>query len=88
MELMLVRGFQERGEADGIWRRVQLTSTQLSTYYVGYSEVRDLVADVRRARPGVSDRQLHDTVLGRGSPPARHLRTLLLPSADGASAPA
>ncbi|MCU1655633.1 MAG: hypothetical protein JWO57_289 [Pseudonocardiales bacterium] len=88
MELMLVRGFQERGEADGKWRRVQLTSTQLSTYYVGYSEVRDLVADVRRARPGVSDRQLHDTVLGRGSPPARHLRTLLLPSADGASAPA
>jgi uncharacterized protein (DUF885 family) len=79
MDLMLGRGFQERGEADGKWRRVQLTSTQLSTYYVGYSEVKDLVTDLRRARPGATDSQLHDELLSYGSPPARHLRSLLLP---------
>jgi hypothetical protein len=74
---MRERGFQEEGEAVGKWRRVQLSSTQLSTYFVGYVEVRDLVTDLRSARPGASDREVHDTVLGAGSPPARHLRRLL-----------
>jgi uncharacterized protein (DUF885 family) len=78
LELMTGRGYQEQGEAAGKWRRVQLTATQLCTYYVGYSEVRDLVADLRAHQPGWTDRQVHDAVLGAGSPPARHLRTLLL----------
>ncbi len=77
MALMRGRGFQEQGEALGKWRRVQLTATQLSTYYVGYCEVRDLVAELRATHPRWSDRRLHDTVLGVGSPPVRHLRTLL-----------
>lgn len=78
MALMTERGFQERGEAAGKWRRVQLTATQLCTYYVGYCEVRDLIADLRREHPRWTDRQIHDAVLGAGSPPARHLRTALL----------
>ena len=78
MQLMTSRGFQEEGEAIGKWRRVQLTATQLSTYYVGYREVRDLAADLRAARPGWSERELHDAMLAHGSPPARHLRRLLL----------
>ncbi len=76
MALMVERGFQEQGEAAGKWRRVQLTSTQLCTYYVGYCEVRDLVGDLRRDNPGWTQRRLHDSVLGAGSPPTRHLRTL------------
>jgi uncharacterized protein (DUF885 family) len=82
MQLMTVRGYQEEGEAAGKWRRVQLTSTQLCTYYVGYLEVRRLVTDLRAAHPDWTDRRLHDTVLDYGSPPARQLRTLLdLPAA-------
>ncbi len=77
MALMVERGFQEPGEAIGKWRRVQLTATQLCTYYVGYCEVRDLVGDLRRDRPQWTQRELHDAVLGAGSPPTRHLRTLL-----------
>jgi uncharacterized protein (DUF885 family) len=77
MELMTVRGYQEDGEAAGKWRRVQLSSTQLSTYYVGYLEVSELVAELRRAYPSWSDRQLHDEVLNYGSPPVRYLRQLL-----------
>jgi Bacterial protein of unknown function (DUF885) len=77
MALMTGRGFQEEGEAAGKWRRALLTSTQLSTYYVGYTEVSDLVAEVRAARPGWAERQLHDAVLGHGSPAVRHLRALL-----------
>ena len=77
MALMVGRGHQEEGEAHGKWRRSLLTSTQLSTYFVGYLGVRDLVADVRAARPGLSEREVHDRVLAHGSPSPRHLRTLL-----------
>jgi hypothetical protein len=77
MRLMQVRGHQEDGEAVGKWRRALLTSTQLSTYYVGFVGVNDVVADVRAAYPRWTDREVHDAVLGHGAPPPRHLRALL-----------
>jgi uncharacterized protein (DUF885 family) len=74
MALMTGQGFQEEGEAAGKWRRALLTSTQLSTYYVGYREVSAIGA----ARPaGTSLQAWHDAMLGHGSPSPRHLRTLL-----------
>jgi hypothetical protein len=77
MALMTGPGYQEEGEAAGKWRRVLLTSAQLSTYFVGFTEVNGLAADLRRAHPGWPERQLHDAMLAHASPPARHLRTLL-----------
>jgi len=77
MALMADRGYQEEGEAAGKWRRAQLTSAQLSTYYVGYSEISDLAADLRAADPGLTDQQVHDRILAHGSPPVRLLRTLI-----------
>jgi uncharacterized protein (DUF885 family) len=79
MALMMERGHQEEGEAAGKWRRAQLTSAQLSTYYVGYTEVSDLAGDLRAAHPGIADREMHDRILAHGSPPARLLRTLITP---------
>jgi uncharacterized protein (DUF885 family) len=79
MTLMTERGHQEEGEAAGKWRRALLTSTQLSTYYVGYTEVSDLAGDLRAAHPGIADREVHDRILAHGSPPARLLRTLIAP---------
>jgi uncharacterized protein (DUF885 family) len=79
MALMTGRGHQEEGEAAGKWRRALLTSAQLSTYYVGYTEVSDLADELRAADPGLADRELHDRMLAHGSPPVRLLRTLLTP---------
>jgi uncharacterized protein (DUF885 family) len=74
LALMRDRGFQEEGEAVGKWRRTLLTSTQLSTYFVGYHEV----AAIARIRPaGTPLRDWHDAMLAHASPPPRHLRTLL-----------
>jgi hypothetical protein len=78
MALMTGRGFQEDGEAAGKWRRALLTSAQLSTYYVGYTEVADLAARLRAHRPEWSERRRHDELLAHGSPAAQHLRSLLL----------
>jgi uncharacterized protein (DUF885 family) len=75
MALMTGRGFQEEGEAAGKWRRALLTSAQLSTYYVGYTEVSDLAAELTAA--GHPQRATHDWMLAHGSPPVRLLRTVL-----------
>ncbi len=77
MALMTQRGFQEEGEAAGKWRRALLTSTQLSTYFVGHTEV----AAIAAARPaGITIGGWHDRMLSHGTPSPRHVRTLLLPS--------
>jgi uncharacterized protein (DUF885 family) len=78
MRLMLERGFQEEGEAAGKWRRALLTSTQLSTYYVGYTEVHDLARALHAAYPAWDRRALHDAMLSHGSPAPRYLHDLLL----------
>ena len=77
MALMTGPGYQEEGEAAGKWRRLLLTSAQLSTYFVGFTEVSGLAAELQQARPDWPERQLHDAMLAHGSPPARHLRALL-----------
>jgi uncharacterized protein (DUF885 family) len=77
MALMTGLGFQEEGEAAGKWRRAVLTSAQLSTYYVGYTEISDLAAELVRASP--SPRAAHDSMLAHGSPPVRLLRSLVSP---------
>jgi len=74
MAMMTQRGFQEEGEAAGKWRRALLTATQLSTYFVGYTEV----SAIGHARPAeVSRREWHDRMLSFGSPSPRHVRTLM-----------
>ena len=78
MKLMLETGFQEEREAAGKWVRAQLTSAQLSTYFVGYQEHSDMRAEAeRRGGTGFDVRKYHDTVLSFGSPPVRFVRALL-----------
>jgi uncharacterized protein (DUF885 family) len=48
MELMIVGGFQEEAEARKKWDRARLTSTQLSTYFVGSMEMWNLERERRR----------------------------------------
>jgi uncharacterized protein (DUF885 family) len=77
MALMTGRGYQEEGEAAGKWRRALITSAQLSTYYVGYSEISDLARELKAADPGQPEQEIHDRMLAHGSPPVRLLRTLV-----------
>ncbi|HSH21155.1 MAG TPA: DUF885 domain-containing protein [Candidatus Caenarcaniphilales bacterium] len=48
MDLMVNGGFQEEDEARAKWLRARLTSTQLSTYYLGSLEMWDLEVEARR----------------------------------------
>lgn len=53
MDLMIKGGFQEESEARKKWDRARLTSTQLSTYFVGSMEMWNLERD-RRLRAAVA----------------------------------
>jgi uncharacterized protein (DUF885 family) len=79
MELMVTRAFQEEREASGKWVRAQLSSAQLSTYFVGFLEHTDLRAEVEEAEGESFELQrYHDTVLSFGSPPVHYARALML----------
>jgi uncharacterized protein (DUF885 family) len=78
MQLMVDTGFQEEREAAGKWVRAQLSSAQLSTYFVGYQEHADLrAAAQQRAGDNFDLKAYHDQVLSYGSPPVRLVRALM-----------
>jgi uncharacterized protein (DUF885 family) len=79
MRLMMDGTFQEQREAAGKWVRAQLTSAQLSTYFVGYLEHASLCREVEAARGmGFDLKKYHDGVLSFGSPPMQYVRALML----------
>lgn len=82
MELMTKGAFQQESEAAGKWVRAQLSSAQLPTYFVGWTEHRALRAEVqKRQGAAFNARTFHDQVLSYGSPPVRYVRQLMLDEA-------
>jgi uncharacterized protein (DUF885 family) len=78
MRLMMHDTFQEEREASGKWVRVELTSTQLPTYFVGVQEHLALRAAARqRWGRSFTLKHYHDTLLSFGSPPVRYVRELM-----------
>ena len=77
IELMTRQAFQQEREAAGKWVRLQLSSAQLPTYFVGYQEWKDFRAAAEK-RPGFNLRRFHDAALSHGSPPVRFVRQLEL----------
>jgi uncharacterized protein (DUF885 family) len=76
--LMTNEGFQEEGEAVGKWKRAQLSSTQLSTYYVGSVEVNDIRHKYEEKMKGKVDYlRLHDLMLSFGSPAPKYVKELM-----------
>ncbi|PRP99669.1 DUF885 domain-containing protein [Enhygromyxa salina] len=81
LELMVERSFQERGEAEGKWVRAQVSSTQLSTYFVGataWFRLREQ-AEQRAAAAGEAFDMLefHAAALSHGAPPVHRLPELM-----------
>ncbi len=54
VRLMVDGGFQEEAEARNTYNRARLSSTQLSTYFVGSMALWELERDVRRRLAGAS----------------------------------
>lgn len=78
LDLMMKEGFQQEGEAVAKWKRARLSSTQLSTYFIGVTEHLEL-RERAKAKAGAKFdlRKYNDTVLSFGSPPAKYVRELM-----------
>ncbi|MES1198390.1 MAG: DUF885 domain-containing protein [Pseudomonadota bacterium] len=78
MQLMTQTTFQQEREAAGKWIRASVTSAQLPTYFVGWSEHHALRTEAeRRAGARFNLKRYHDSVLSYGSPPVRYARALM-----------
>lgn len=91
LELMVFRSFQQEGEAKAKWVRAQLSSTQLSTYFVGaqaWLRLREQAqAQAATAGQEFDARAFHDQALSHGAPPV-HMLPALMGWSDEAPAPA
>lgn len=70
LDLLVRQAFQTEREAKEKWRRVQLTSVQLTSYFSGYSEIFALREQLK-SRPGFNLKAFHEQFLSYGSAPVR-----------------
>lgn len=78
IRLMTQTAFQQEREAEGKWTRARLTSAQLPTYFVGFSEHSELRRTAERKAGAAFDlKAYHDRLLSFGSPPVRYARALM-----------
>jgi len=78
LDLLTRQAFQTPAEAKEKWRRVQLTSVQLTSYFSGFSEIMEL-REQRRAALGskFSLKDFHEEFLSYGSAPVRVIKELM-----------
>ncbi len=78
LDLMMKEGFQQEGEAVAKWKRARLSSTQLSTYFVGVTEHLEM-RERAKTRDGdkFNLKKYNDDVISFGSPPAKYVRELM-----------
>ena len=78
IDLLVRQAFQTRQEADEKWRRVQLTSVQLTSYYSGYEQIMEL-RERRRQQLGerFDLKEFHDQFLSYGNAPVKMISELM-----------
>jgi uncharacterized protein (DUF885 family) len=78
LKLLMQDAFQTETEARGKWRRVQLTSVQLTSYFAGFSEILEF-REQQKAALGdrFSLKDFHNRFLSYGSVPVKTIRELM-----------
>jgi hypothetical protein len=76
LALMTGEAFQAEGEAVGKWKRAQLTSPELTTYFYGFDDMMSLRTQLEKA-PGFIERAYHDKLANFGSPTMHHIGAIM-----------
>jgi uncharacterized protein (DUF885 family) len=78
IDLLVRQAFQTPQEATEKWRRVQLSSVQLTSYFSGYSDIMEL-RERRKQQLGerFNLKEFHDQFLGYGNAPVRVIGQLM-----------
>ncbi|KAB8041305.1 DUF885 domain-containing protein [Janthinobacterium aquaticum] len=78
IDLLTRQAFQTKREATEKWRRVQLSSVQLTSYFSGYSEIMDLREERKQALGNrFVLKNFHEQFLSYGSAPVKVIRELM-----------
>jgi uncharacterized protein (DUF885 family) len=78
IDLLTRQAFQTPREAAEKWRRVQLSSVQLASYFSGYSEIMELREERKQALGSKFVlKDFHEKFLSYGSAPVRVIRELM-----------
>ena len=78
LELLTRDAFQSDQEAAEKWRRVTLTSVQLTSYFSGYAAIYDLRERLKRERGDAFDlKRFHEQFLSYGNAPVAVIRELM-----------
>lgn len=87
--LLTREAFQTEQEAREKWRRVQLTSVQLTSYYSGYSAIYELREHLKRKWGDRFDlKRFHEQFLSYGNAPVKLIAELMeAPAAEGGAQP-
>lgn len=79
IHLLTKEAFQQAAEAEGKWKRVSVTSVQLTSYFTGYKEIIDLrEAYKQKQGKDYSLKTFNEKFLGYGSAPVKYIRQLML----------
>lgn len=78
LKLLMQDAFQTETEARGKWRRVQLTSVQLTSYFAGFAEIYEFREQQKLALGERFDlKRFHNRFLSFGSVPVKVIRELM-----------
>jgi uncharacterized protein (DUF885 family) len=78
LKLLIQECFQTETEARGKWRRVQLTSVQLTSYFAGFSEIYEFREQQRQALGAAFNlKEFHNRFLSYGSVPVKTIKQLM-----------
>jgi uncharacterized protein (DUF885 family) len=78
MDLLVRQAFQSNAQASEKWRRVQLSSVQLTSYFSGYSEIMELREQRKQALgPRFVLKEFHEQFLSYGNAPVKVIKELM-----------
>jgi len=79
IQLLTQQAFQQQAEAEGKWKRVSVTSVQLTSYYTGFKEIIDLRhAYQEKLGSKFNLKEFNEKFLSYGNAPVKYIRQLML----------
>ncbi|MEP7028484.1 MAG: DUF885 family protein, partial [Candidatus Eisenbacteria bacterium] len=79
--LLLEEGYQTKKVAEEKIRRAQVSSVQLSTYFVGWQQILKMREEQKAAKGDAFHlREFNDALLSHGTPPLPYLREVFFHS--------
>lgn len=78
LDLLMNEAFQEMAEAEGKWKRAQLSQVQLCSYFAGLTEIYNF-REERKAELGedFNLKEFHESFLSFGSAPVKEVKKLM-----------